>query len=146
MRAFVLRKRKVDTTVVEGVLHELLQAPLAGPAELAPRIQARLGRSDLSAANIEAAWEQISCVPVRRVRRRQLEAGQVHSQEAWLLSELLEHRSLPVPPPGGWSGPSIARGMRLADPTGLAALVTPDLPLAAVPASRCGLTFRMTLC
>src|SRR5262250_2766249 len=47
MRAFVLRKRKVDPTVVEGVLHELLQTPLAGPAELGPRVQARLGRDDL---------------------------------------------------------------------------------------------------
>lgn len=32
-RAFILRKRTVDTTVVEGVLHELLQTPLAGPTE-----------------------------------------------------------------------------------------------------------------
>src|SRR4249920_2729703 len=29
-RAFVLRKRKVDAAVVEGVLHELLQTPVAG--------------------------------------------------------------------------------------------------------------------
>ena len=32
-RAFVLRKRKVDAIVVEGVLHELLQTPWAGPTE-----------------------------------------------------------------------------------------------------------------
>jgi hypothetical protein len=37
LRAFVLRKRKVDAAVVEGVLHELLQTPLAGPTELVPR-------------------------------------------------------------------------------------------------------------
>src|SRR2546429_8920301 len=43
MRAFVLRKRKVDPTVVEGVLHELLQTPLAGPTELGAPRQARLG-------------------------------------------------------------------------------------------------------
>jgi hypothetical protein len=35
--------------------------------------------------------------------------------------------------------------MRLADPTALAALVTPDLPLAQVPGSLCWLTFLMTL-
>ena len=52
VRAFVLRKRKVDATVVEAVLHELLKAPLAGPAELAPRINAQLGRKDLNVANI----------------------------------------------------------------------------------------------
>src|SRR5262249_38909013 len=36
MRAFVLRKRKVDPTVVEGVLHELLQTPLSGPTAFGP--------------------------------------------------------------------------------------------------------------
>jgi hypothetical protein len=32
-RTFVLRKRKVDGTVVEAVLKELLKTPLAGPTE-----------------------------------------------------------------------------------------------------------------
>ena len=145
MRAFVLRKRKVDPTVVEGVLHELLQTPLAGPAELGPRVQARLGRDDLTVANIECALEQISCVPVLRTLRRQLETGHVHYHEAWLLTELLENRSLPAPQLTGWNGPSTDRGMQVADPTALAALVTPDLPLAQVPGSLCWLTFLMTL-
>jgi len=145
MRAFVLRKRKVDPTVVEGVWHELLQTPLAGPTELGPRVQARLGRDDLTVANIECALEQISCVPVLRTLRRQLETGHVHYQEAWLLTELLENRSLPAPQLTGWNGPSTDRGMQIADPTALAALVTPDLPLAQVPGSLCWLTFLMTL-
>jgi transposase-like protein len=144
-RAFVLRKRKVDATVVEAVLAALLQTPLAGPTELLARVQKRLGRNDLNAANIESALEHISCVPVLRTLRRQLEAGQVHYQEAWLLTELLETRSLPAPPPAGWSGPSADRGMQLADPTALAALVTPELPLAQVSGSLCWLTFLMTL-
>src|SRR4030095_151864 len=97
-RAFVLRKRKVDATVVEAVLAALLQTPLAGPTELLARVQQRLDRHDLSAANIESALEQISCVPVLRTLRRQLEAGQVHYQEAWLLTELLETPSPPAPP------------------------------------------------
>ena len=109
------------------------------------RVQQRLDRPDLSAANIASALEQISCVPVLRTLRRQLEAGQVHYQEAWLLTELLETRSWSVPPPAGWSGPSADRGMQLADPTTLAALVTPELPLAQVPGSLCGLTCLMTL-
>src|SRR5262244_3771164 len=145
MRAFVLRKRKVDPTVVEGVWHELLQTPLAGPTELGPRVQARLGRDDLTVANIECALEQISCVPVLRTLRRQLETGHVHYQEAWLLTELLENRSLPAPQLTGWNGPSTDRGMQVADPTALAALVTPDLPLAQVPGSLCWLTSLMTL-
>jgi transposase-like protein len=145
MRAFVLRKRKVDPTVVEGVLHELLQTPLAGPTELGPRVQARLGRDDLTVANIACALEQISCVPVLRTLRQQLETGHVHYQEAWLLTEVLENLSLPAPQLAGWNGPSPDRGMQVADPTALAALVTPELPLAQVPGSLCWLTFLMTL-
>src|SRR6266850_2355756 len=130
-RAFVLRKRKVDATVVDGVLQELLQTPLAGPTELVARVNAQLGRDDLTAANIESALEQISCVPVLRTLRRQLAAGHVQYQEAWLLTELLENLPLPATPPAGWGVPSRDRGMRLADPTALAALVTPELPLLA---------------
>ena len=144
-RTFVLRKRKVDAAVVEGVFTELLQTPLAGPTELVSRVNGRLGRTDLTAANIQGALEQISCVPVLRTLRRQLAAGQVHYQEGWLLTEVLESRSTPAVPCLGWSGPSADRGMRIADPTALATLVTPDLPLAQVPDSLCWLTFLMTL-
>src|SRR5215470_1452576 len=58
---------------------------------------------------------------------------------------MLESLALPAPPPAGWSGPSADRGMRLADPTAWAALVTPDVPLAQIPGSLGGLTFLMTL-
>jgi transposase-like protein len=144
-RAFVLRKRKVDATVVDAVLAELLQTPLAGPTELVARVNTQLGRQDLTAANIESALEQISCVPVLRTLRRQLEAGHVRYQEAYLLTEILENLS---PPPGSsvhWGLPSADRGMQLADPTALAALVTPELPLERVTDSLCWLTFLMTL-
>jgi transposase-like protein len=144
-RAFVLRKRKVDAAVVEGVLQELLQTPLAGPTELVPRVNAQLGRDDLTAANIESALEQISCVPVLRTLRRQLEAGAVQYQEAHLLTEILESLSPPAALCASGGMPSGDRGMKLADPTALAALVTPNLPLAQVPGSLCWLTFLMTL-
>jgi hypothetical protein len=129
-RAFILRQRTVDLTVVAGVLPELLQTPLAGPMALVPRVQGRLDRDDLSVAHIESALEQIACVPVLRVRRRQWESGHVQDQEAWLLTEMLESLAMPAMPPAGWSVPTVDRGMRLAEPTALAALVTPELPLA----------------
>lgn len=84
VRAFVLRRRKGDATVVAGVLHELLQTPLAGPTALVSRGQGRLGRRDLRVANMEGAWEQSACVPVLRTLRRQLESGSVPSQEGYL--------------------------------------------------------------
>jgi len=130
--------------VVDAVLAELLQTPLAGPTELVPRVNAHLGRNDLSAANIEGALEQISCVPVLRTLRRQLEAGHVQYQEAYLLTEILERLSLPAGLDASSGVPSSDCGMRLADPTALAALVTPELPLAQVPGSLCWLTFLLT--
>jgi hypothetical protein len=105
MRAFVLRKRKVDTTVVEGILRELLQTPLAGPTELVPRVQARLARQDVSVAHIACALEQISCVPVLRTLRRQLETGTIQYQEAALLAEILESLSAPSAQPTGGGVP-----------------------------------------
>ena len=87
LRAFVLRKRQVEATVVDAVVAALLQTPFAGPTALLARVRQRLDRHDLSAATIESALEQSSCVPVLRTLRRQLEAGQVHEQEAWLLTE-----------------------------------------------------------
>src|SRR5262249_1289408 len=56
-----------------------------------------------------------------------------------------ENRSVPAPQLAGWHGPSTDRGMQVADPTALAALVTPELPLAQVPGSLCWLTCLMTL-
>ncbi len=94
---------------------------------------------------IASALEQISCVPVLRVRRRQLATGHGQYQEAWLLTELLESLARPATPPASWSVPTVDRGMRLADPTALAALVPPELPLAQVPGSLCWLTCLMTL-
>ena len=78
LRAFVLRKRTVDTPVVAGVVPELLQTPVAGPTALRARGQKRLARQELRVAKIARALEQVSCVPVLRTLRRQREAGQVH--------------------------------------------------------------------
>lgn len=142
----VLRQRQVDATVVAAVVAAWRHTPWAGPTDVVPRVQARVDRHDLRVATIASAVEQISCVPVRRVRRRQWETGHVQSHEAWRLTELLESRARPAPPPAGWRMPPVDRGMPRADPTALAALVTPELPLAQVPSALCWLTFLMTLC
>ena len=145
LRAFVLRQRHVDTTVVEGVWHERLQTPLAGPTAWRARGRQRLARQDRRVANRARAVEPRSCVPVRRTRRRQCEAGQVHYEAAWLWTERLESQATPAVSGLSWKGPSADGGRRRADPTALAALVTPDLPLAEVPGSLCGLSCCLTL-
>jgi hypothetical protein len=145
MRACMLRKRKVDATVVEGVVTELLKTPLARPTEWVGRVNAQLGRCDLTVANIESALEQISCVPVLRTLRRQLAAGHVQYHEASLVTEILESLSAPGGLSAGCGVPRVDQGMKRTDPTALGALVTPDLTLQQVPGSLCWLTFLMTL-
>jgi transposase-like protein len=144
-RTFVRRRRKVDAMVVEAVLAELLKTPLAGPTELLSRVNAQLGRRDLTVANMDSALEQISCRQVLRVLRRQLEAGQMHYQEAYLLAELLQSVSSPAVQAARWRVSNPERGMKLADPTALAALVTPDVSLEQITDSLCWLTILMTL-
>ena len=145
-RTCVLRQRKVEPAVVEGVVTALRHTPLAGPTALVSRVNGRWGRTDWTAAHMAGAVEQSSCVPGLRPLRRQIAAGQVHDQEAWLLTARLEGCSTPAVPCLGWSGPSADRGMRIAAPTALATLWTPALPRAQVPDSRCWLTVLMTRC
>lgn len=60
-RVFCTRQRRVDATVVDGFLRELLTTPLAGPTELALRVKVQLGSHALSVANIQSVLERISC-------------------------------------------------------------------------------------
>jgi hypothetical protein len=67
--AFDYPQGKVDTTVAYEVLQEPRRTPLASSAQLAPCVNARLGRNDLNMVHIEDALAQISCMPVlRRLR------------------------------------------------------------------------------
>ena len=63
-----------------------------------------------------------------------------------MLTELRESPAPQAPHPTGWGVPSREGGRRRADPTALAALVTPELPLPQVAGSRGWLTFLRTLC
>jgi hypothetical protein len=140
----VRRQRQVEAPVVDAVVAAVRHTPWAGPTEWAPRVQARLARQDRRVAKIESALAQIAWVPVLRGRRRQWDTGQVPSPERWLVTELLASRSVPAGLEASPGVPSSDRGMRLADPTALTALVTPDLPRAAVPGALCGLSCCMT--
>ena len=95
-------------------------------------------------AHIECAFEQIACVPVLRTLRRQLEAGHGRSQEASRLTAILESLSPPPGPSANGGLPGADRGLPLTDPTALAALVAPELPLERVRDSLCWRTFLMT--
>ena len=144
-RAFVQRKRKVDPTGVQAVEKELIETPLCGLEDLGQRVNQRLGRQDLTAANMAAAFEQIPYARVRPVLRQQLEAGPLQYQEEYLLQEMLESLSPEVGRVTGWGLPPSDQGMEVSDPTAIQALLTPDVPLSEISHSLGWLTFLMTL-
>ena len=90
---FLTRKRKVDSVVVEATSAELSNDPLAKISELSQRVNARLGRDDLTEANIKAALQQIPCEQIRRDIQAQISKGEAHYQEEYLLCEMMRTSS-----------------------------------------------------
>jgi transposase-like protein len=86
---FVLRKRKIDTRVVEAVAEQLpinMQSPLA---QLCAQTNERLGRCDLTVANIHTALEQIPCTVIRDEVVTKWEEGSFHPREEIILEEAM---------------------------------------------------------
>jgi transposase-like protein len=141
---FLTRKRKVDSQVVEAVLDELLDTPLAAADELQQRVNARLGRSDLSCRNIKVALEQIPCQHIRRTLRKQIASGKAHYQEEELLKEIMNTDRFSAVSKAGIVAEE-TRGMYMSDPTSIRKLVTPDVPVSAVSSSLRWVIFCMAL-
>jgi len=135
MKAVLLRDRKVDETVVAAVEAEVLKSPLATTEVLCARVNARLDRTDITRANIEAALEQVSCRALRRVMRKQLATGAAHYKESYLLDTLLlaYEREEDIMP--GLEGPEEREeAPPVSDPTAIRTLLTPGKQMEAVPA------------
>jgi len=84
------RRQKVDDEVVRGVQEILRQDPLLKREEIVPLINERLGREDITVANVDSALEQISCREIRRILRKRVASGQAHYKEEHLLERLFE--------------------------------------------------------
>ena len=84
------RKQKVDDEVVSGVQEILRQEPLLKKAGIVRLINEKLGREDITEANVDAALEQISCKEIRRILQKQLANGQAHYKEEYLVRCLFE--------------------------------------------------------
>lgn len=133
MKATLLRDCKVDEQVLEAAREELLACPLISTEALCERVNARLARTDLSAANMDAALEQISCRELRRVLRGKLSAGTAHYKESYLLESMfsfLEHGQEVLP---GIEGPEVMAPPCVSDPTAIRTLLKPGGPMADVP-------------
>jgi transposase-like protein len=130
--SFLTRKRKVDSQVVEAVTQELLHNPLAEIGELQQRVNARLGRDDLSCVNISVALEQIPYHTVRDVIRKQLASGEAHYQEEGLLQEMMVSSSCrSIGEKAGIQMPE-TEGMQVFDPTSIRHLVTPGICVSSI--------------
>ena len=130
--SFLTRKRKVDSQVVEAVTHELLHDPLAEICELQQRVNARLGRDDLSWVNINVALEQIPYHTVRAAMRKQVGKGKAHYQEEHLLQEMMTSAScMNIGAKAGIQTPETA-GMQVSDPTSIRNLVTPGICASSI--------------
>ncbi len=92
-RDFLQRKLKVDESVVDAVSEELRKDILASAPTLCERVSQKLGRTDLSEANIRAALEKVPCTVVRHQMRAEWEAGQWHPKEGKLLEAIMQEWS-----------------------------------------------------
>jgi len=142
---FLTRKRKVDSQVVEAVTQELLADPLAEIGELQQRVNARLGRDNLSVANMKVALEQIPYSTVRGAIRKQIASGKAHYQEEHLLEEMMLSESCKVVgEKAGIQMPEI-EGMQVSDPSSIRKLVTPGICASSVPSPLRWVVFCLTL-
>jgi transposase-like protein len=134
MLSFLTRKRKVDSEVVEAVSQELLHEPLAKTRELQQRVNARLGRDDLSSANMKAALEQIPCEQMRGAVGKQIASGKAHYKEKYLLEAMMKSSSGEAIAVGEKAGIQIpeSEGMSVSDPTRIKKLITPDVPVSSI--------------
>jgi len=102
---YLRHKRKVDPVVVEVVRDELVRDVLVKSGALRKRVNERLGREDVTSANIRVALEQIPCTVIRRRVLREIEEGSFHPKEEVVLSEVFA-----VFEQGDESGNRIAEG------------------------------------
>jgi len=131
---FLTRKRKIDSQVLDAVTQELLHDPLAETVELQQRVNAKLGRDDLSAINIKVALEQIPYGTVRGAIRKQIASGKAHYQEEHLLQEMMTSascRSIGKEAGIQHLAPEV-EGMQVSDPTNIRKLVTPGESVSSI--------------
>ena len=140
---YLTRKRKVDSVVVEAVRQELICDPLAKLVELQERVNTKLGRKDLTSANIKSALDQISYQQIRDAIVSQLAQGKAHYQEEYLLTEIMESSSA-IGERAGIQLPE-AGGMSISDPTSIRSLVTPDIPTSSLKDSSKWVVYCMVL-
>ena len=141
---FLSHKRKVDEKVVSTVLTELKTDPLASGRDLQTRVNGRLGRDNLSVANINVALEAISAKEIRTAMQKQLARGEAHYREAYLLKEMVRSLENDAGKKAGITA-NEADGTIISDPTALRKLVSPQAAVSEIDKPLKWIAFLMAL-
>ena len=141
---FLSHKRKVDEKVVSAVLTELKTDPLASGRDLQTCVNGRLGRYNLSVANINMALEAISAKEIRTVMQQQLARGEAHCREAYLLKEMVRSLENDAGKKAGITA-NEADGTIISDPTALRKLVSPQAAVSEIDKPLKWIAFLMAL-
>ena len=141
---FLSHKRKVDEKVVSTVLTKLKTDPLASGRDLQTRVNGRLGRDNLSVANINVALEAISAKEIRTAMQKQLARGEAHYREAYLLKEMVRSLENDAGKKAGITA-NEADGTIISDPTALRKLVSPQAAVSEIDKPLKWIAFLMAL-
>jgi hypothetical protein len=155
--AFLRRKRKVDDTVVAAVEAEVRANIWSSLSALCARTNQRLGRSDVTVPNMQAALEQIPCSVLRDVVVSAWEAGRFHPKEEVILEEVMAALETGAPGQrdraleclsGGGITPSaedLEEVVQVTQWEAAKALLTPDVPVSSVSEHSRQMVFAMHL-
>jgi transposase-like protein len=141
---FLSRRKKLDSTVVQAIQAELLKDPFATCAQLQDRVNARLGRTDLTERNLQEAMDLIPLRPFRTVILQQLDAGEAHYSEKYLLEEMMTSMKTETGKRAGMTIPQKG-GMELTHPSGILTLISPQIALSEIRSPLRWLSFLMVL-
>lgn len=152
---YLLRKRKVEASVIEAVTEVVRQHPLADAVQICREVSARLNRPELTPANMRTALEDVPCTVIRPVLQQQWEQGTFHPKEEVLLQEAFA-ALLSSPHPSLISEEMQQTGLEPADSAEEAGvqrqqvhagsvLLNPQVTVEQVPSSMRLMVFAMTL-
>lgn len=145
--AYLQRKRTIDSSVVAAVSEVLRQRPLDSAPQLCELVSARLGRTDLTPANIRTAMKEVPCTVIRPVLHTQWEQGTFHPKEDVVLEKALAALlQTPSSAPSSVTNTLLALGVTPAVPDEAAAiqrqqadavpvLLNPQATVAQLPAN-----------
>jgi len=85
-----LKKRKLNDSLYELLLLEIKKEPMISIKELMIILNTKLSRTDISESNIMTLLDMIPYGEVRKSLKKQIEIGEVHYKESYLLKQLFQ--------------------------------------------------------